>query len=487
MSLADGKMPVTAPPKAAAAAYTTDVTGAAVRFIAGTTPQDVPADVTAMAVRCMVDTTGLFVAGLLEPSARIVMDQARHDGGCEEALLLGSGGMKVPVAAAARVLALSAHAHDFDDTQVSNDPNHVYGLLTHPSTAPLTAAIVLSDRLGNVDGARFMAAFAIGFEVSCKISEWLKPDHYLRGHHSSGTVATFGAAATAAVLMGLTDKEIANALGVAAAMASGIRASFGTMSKPLHVGRAAENGVTAALLAARGFTGDPHALDGRWGFASVLAGGFDEHKTAEGFGNTWSILDPGVSIKPYPSGILTHQAMDMIRDCVRGNDIKPGEVERIEFFAGSNILNPIRYPIAANGLQAKFSMAALISMLVLFRRAGIAQFADAVVADESFQQMQRKITVTLDPEIEGMGFDRIRSRAVFHLSGGRTVRANADERYRGGPLMPLSEADLEEKFTACVDPVAPALAPRLLQEVRAVPSASDVGSYLKTLGEVEIS
>lgn len=464
----------------ASAAATTTVTRDAVAFIEGSTFEAIPPEALAIARRCILDTAGLYVAGLDEPSTRIVVEMAKADGGRPDTFLLGAGDTRVPAQVAARALGISAHAHDFDDTQVSHDPAHVYGLLTHPTTAPLTAALAVCDMQGERDGKRFLTAFATGFEVSCKISEWMKPDHYLRGHHSSGTVATFGAAAAAAWLMGLDATKLRHALGIAAAMAAGIRCSFGTMSKPWHVGRACENGVLAARMAERGFTGDPDALDGRWGFAEVLAGGFSPEKLGQGFGNTWSIIDPGVSIKPYPSGILTHQAMDMVLNVVRENDVAPENVEKIDFFAGDNILNPIRYPIAANALQAKFSMAALISMLVMFREAGLPQFRDEVVTAPEFQAMQRRVTTAVDPNINAMGFDLIRSRVTITLKDGRRLEGEADTRYRGGPQLPMTDAEVEQKFRACAH-AAPAIQNGIIEAVRALPDEGALAALLDGL------
>src|SRR5262249_14222668 len=216
--------------------------------------------------RCMLDGLGLFVAGSQEHSVQFLIEEAEQMGGRPDALLLGRGNEKVPAAMAARVLGTAGHAHDWDDSQVSLDPAHIYGLLTHPTIPPLTSALVMSQKLGGVDGKSFMLAFLTGFEVECKISEWMLPQHYVRGMHSSGTVGTSGACAPAAKLLGLTGDKLRSGLGIAASFAAGIRCNFGTMTKPLHVGRAAENGVTAALLAARGFTADPDALDGPWGF-----------------------------------------------------------------------------------------------------------------------------------------------------------------------------------------------------------------------------
>jgi 2-methylcitrate dehydratase PrpD len=427
------------------------MTAQAVAFIEKLDYDALPAEALAIARRCVLDALGLYVAGTGEESIRILVADALEQGGREDALLIGAATHKVPAALAARVLGTAGHAHDWDDTQVSHDPAHIYGLLTHPTIPPLTAALVMAQRLGKVSGRDLMVAFQAGFEVECKISEWMLPDHYLRGHHSSATVGTFGACAAAAKLIGLDSRQLAHALGIAASFAAGIRCNFGTMTKPLHVGRAAENGVTAALLAARGYQADPAALDGRWGFLQVLGGGFTESKVAEGFGRTLSIVSPGVSIKPYPSGILTHQSMDAMLRLVTKHDVQPGDIEAITFNAGSNILNPIRYPIAANHLQAKFSMAALLAMIALYRRAGRMEFTDACILSDEMQDMQRRIRTQLDPEIEAMGFDLIRSRIEVRTKDGRDLVEWADERYRGGPQWPMTDEEVAQKFRDCTD------------------------------------
>lgn len=427
------------------------VTASAVEFMEAASYDSLPAEALRIGRRCIIDTLGLYLAGGLEGSVQMLAADAAETGGKAEALLIGRGHTRVPAALAARVLGTAGHAHDWDDTQVSQDPRHVYGLLTHPSVPPLTAALVMSQRLGGVDGKRFMLAFQTGFEVECKISEWMTPRHYRRGHHSSGTVGTFGAAAAAAKLLGLKGAEAAHALGIAASFAAGIRCNFGTMTKPLHVGRASENGVTAALLAARGFTADPAALDGQWGFFQVMGEGLSEEKLSQGFGKTLTIAEPGISIKPYPSGILTHQSMDAMLALVLKHDLKPEQVERIRFFAGKNILEPIRYPLAQNHLQAKFSMPALLSMIALCRRASHHEFSDAFVAGPAMQDMQKRTEVLNDPEIDARGYDKIRSRIEVDTKDGRKLVEWADERYRGGPDNPISDADLEAKFRMCAE------------------------------------
>lgn len=427
----------------------TELTEGAASFVEQLRYEDLPAAAIEVGSRCVLDGVGLYIAGSTEPSVRILTADALDQGGRQDALLLRAGTKRVPAAIAARVLGTAGHAHDWDDSQVSVDPKHVYGLLTHPTIPPLTSSLVISQRIGNVSGQDFMLAFQTGFEVECKISEWMLPAHYRNGMHSSGTVGTFGAYAAAAKLMGLNGERLRNGFGIAASMAAGIRANFGTMTKPFHVGRAAENGVTAALLAQRGFTADPSALDGQWGFCRVLGGGVSTEKLAQGFGRTFSIVEPGVSIKPYPCGVLTHPTIDLMHKLVTDNDLSPADIAGVDVFAGSNILEPIRYPIAENHLEAKFSLPAVLAMIALARRAGKVEFEDEFVGSSEMQSMQRRITTSLDPEIEAMGFDKMRSRIEIRMTDGRSVSGWADERYRGGPDNPLSDAELEAKVRAC--------------------------------------
>jgi 2-methylcitrate dehydratase PrpD len=461
-------------------------TAAAAAFVENVTIADVPTEALRIGTRCLLDGLGLFIGGSEEHTVQILADEAEAMGGRAEALLLGRGNKRVPAPMAARVLGTAGHAHDWDDSQVSLDPTHIYGLLTHPTIPPLTSALVISQKLGGVDGKTFMLAFLTGFEVECKISEWMLPQHYVRGMHSSGTVGTFGAYAAAAKLLSLKGDELRSGFGIAASFAAGIRCNFGTMTKPLHVGRAAENGVTAALLAGRGFTADPDALDGPWGFYAVQGGGVSGEKTSQGFGKTWSIVEPGVSIKPYPCGVLTHPTIDLMLKLVIEHDIKPEDIDAVKVYAGTNILKPIRYPVAANHLQAKFSLPAALAMIALARKAGKREFSDEFVGSASMQAMQRRISTELDPEIEKMGFDKMRSRILIRLKDGRTVEGWADERYRGGPENPLSDADLEAKVRSCCDGVLDEKSQSILIETAwSVAQLKDASKLMRIINDVQ--
>ncbi len=461
-------------------------TAAAAEFIEKIKLEALPPEAIRIGTRCLLDGLGLLVAGSEEDAVAILATEAETIGGRPEALLLGRGRAKVPAPMAARVLGTAGHAHDWDDSQVSRDPAHVYGLLTHPTIPPLAAVLATAQKLGGVDGNGFMLAFLTGFEIECKISEWMLPQHYLRGMHSSGTVGAFGAYGAAAKMLGLTGSALRNGFGVVASFAAGIRCNFGTMTKPLHVGRAAENGITAALLAARGFTADPDALDGPWGFYAVHGGGVSNQKISQGFGRTWSILDPGVSIKPYPCGVLTHPTIDLMLKLVTEQNIRPNDIETVKVYAGSNILNPIRYPIAANHLEAKFSLPAALAMIALARRAGKREFSDPFVTSAPMQAMQRRISTELDPDIERMGFDKMRSRIEIRLQDGRNVEGWADERYRGGPENPMSDSDVEAKVRSCCDGVLDdEKQARLIHTAWSILELKDAGKLMQLINDVE--
>jgi len=314
----------------------------------------------------------------------------------------------------------------------------------------MVTALALGEREG-ISGKRFLEAFLTGFEVESKIAEAIHPDHYKKGFHSSATIGTFGAATVAAKLLDLDAEQIEHMLAIAASSASGIRVNFGSMTKPLHVGRAAQNGIVAAELAAKGFTGGKDPLDPPWGFFQTFShgGGFDADRIVGKLGNPHVIVSPGVSIKPYPCGVLGHPTMDAMRKLVIDNDVDPDQIQAIRVRAGSNILNPLRYPIADNELEAKFCPAFMVSAIALRRKAGIHEFNDEFVQSESVQAMMKKVERVLDADIEAQGWEKIRSTVEVDLKDGTTLVQEADERYRGGPDLPFTREDLFEKFSDC--------------------------------------
>jgi 2-methylcitrate dehydratase PrpD len=262
--------------------------------------------------------------------------------------------------------------------------------------------------------------------------------------------------------------------------------NFGSMTKPLHVGRAAQNGVIAAELAANGFTGGKDALDPPWGVFQVFShgDGFDAGRIVGKLGNPHTIVWPGVSIKPYPCGVLGHPMMDAMRRLVIDNDVQPDQIGAIRVRAGSNILNPLRYVIATNELEAKFCPAFMVGAIALRRKAGIHEFNDAFVHSAPVQAMMRRVERVLDPAIEAKGWEKIRSTVEVDLQDGRTIVEHADERYRGGPDLPFTREELYEKFSDCASLVLPeSRVEETFRIVESLEDLSDISELVQVLAD----
>lgn len=451
-------------------------TAAVVEFITQVQWRDFPPEAVALAKRCVIDGLGVILAGSTTRGSGILRDYIRANAGGSEATVLGQQVFTTSARSAALANGAAGHAMDWDDTQLSTTPDRIFGLLTHPTLPPLVAALAIGERR-RASGTQVLEAFLTGFEVECKIAEAIHPNHYKKGFHSSGTIGAFGAMAAAAKLLGLDARATAHALSITASLSAGIRVNFGTMTKPLHVGRAGENGLTAAELAQKGFTGGDDGLDGPWGFFQVFsfAEGFDAARIVGKLGKPHTIVSPGVSIKPYPCGVLGHPTMDAMRKLVTTHDVKPEQIRAIRLRAGSNILNPLRYPIAHTELEAKFCPAFMLASIALRRKAGLHEFTDEFVRSAPVQQMMGKVERILDPDIEARGFDKIRSTVEVDLDDGRHLVEHADEKYRGGPDKPFTREELHEKFTDCASLVlgAPAIA-ETLRVIESLEQRSDI-------------
>ncbi len=463
------------------------VTDGIVEFIGKAAWQNFPAAAVATAKRCVIDGLGVMLAGSTQDASNILRGYLRESDSRDESTAFGPQSFRTGASSAALLNGTSGHALDWDDTQLATSADRIFGLLTHPTIPPLVAALAISEQMGErqrVSGQQFLEAFLTGFEVECKIAEAIHPNHYMKGFHSSGTIGTFGAAVAAAKLMGLDADKTAHALAIAASSAAGIRVNFGSMTKPLHVGRAAQNGVVAAELAARGFSGGKDALDPPWGFMQVFShgNGFDADRIVGKLGNPHVIVWPGVSIKPYPCGVLGHPTMDAMRRLVIDHDVRPEQIKAIRVRAGSNILNPLRYPIAHNELEAKFCPAFMVSAIALRRKAGIREFNDEFVQSAPAQEMMSKVQRVLDPEIEAKGWEKIRSTVEVDLADGRTLVQQADERYRGGPDLPFTREDLCEKFSDCASLVLPdSRVMELFNMVESLEDISDISDLVNVM------
>jgi 2-methylcitrate dehydratase PrpD len=284
-------------------------------FVLRTRYRDIPKDVVQLAHGFILDGVGVALAGSTDECSRIVQQHIRHAAGRGEASILGTS-LSAPGPKAALANGVAGHAMDYDDTQLSTSKEAVYGLLTHPTTPVLAAVLAIGEK-EKISGEEFVLAYVLGVEVECRIADAINPRHYQSGFHSTATMGGLGAAMGVGKILRLKQEQLITTLGIAASMASGLRENFGTMTKPLHAGRAAENGVSAALLARDGFTAATNILEARRGFFNAMAGGYDENKISGRLGSPYFMKEPGISIKPYPSGSLSHAAQDLILDATR--------------------------------------------------------------------------------------------------------------------------------------------------------------------------
>ncbi len=418
------------------------------KFVAKTRYRDLPLDVVRLARGFVLDGLGVALAGSTDECSRIVQSQIRQMGGKSEAGVLGTR-LRVPRAKAALANGVAGHAMDYDDTQLSTSKEAVYGLLTHPTT-PVLAAVLAVGEKKRTGGQDLILAYILGVEVECRIADAIHPRHYQSGFHSTATMGGLGAAMAVGKILELKEEALVRALGIAASMASGLRENFGTMTKPLHAGRAAENGVTAALLAEAGFTSATNILEARRGFYNAMAGGYDQSKITERLGRPYFMAEPGISIKPYPSGSLSHPAQDLILDLVKEHDLHARDIESIEVGTNSNVPNALIYPMPKTALEGKFSIPFCMAIAVLDRRAGIAQFQDRKVRDRDVIALMKRVKLVVDDELEALGYDQVRSRIRIKLNDGRVIEGRYDVA-RGHPQKPMSWAELGEKFYDCAD------------------------------------
>jgi 2-methylcitrate dehydratase PrpD len=353
----------------------------------------------------------------------------------------------VPARFAAFANGIAIHADDYDDTQLAVAKDRVYGLLTHPTAPALPPALALGE-LGNRSGRDVLTAYQVAVEVETKIAEAINPRHYDEGFHSTATIGAIGAAAGAAKLLKLDVEETQRALGIGASQAAGLRESFGTMTKPFHPGRSAESGVVAAEFAKLGWTSTPIVLEAGRGFFQAAGGGYDPAAIEGKLGNPWTFASPGVSIKPHPSGSLTHPGMGLMLELIRKHDIRPQQVVRVKVGTNRHMPNALIHHRPKNELQAKFSMEFCMAILLLERKAGLAEFTDQVVNRRDVQAMIERIEFGVHPEAEAAGYEKMTTLIEIELTDGRRISGRADFG-KGSPANPMSDDELAAKFREC--------------------------------------
>ena len=401
--------------------------------------EGLPADAVYWAKVGILDTVGVTLAGADEPCARIVGRLAAHSSG--PALLFGSAISMAPLDAAL-VNGTAAHALDFDDCS-----NSMGG---HPSAPVLPALFALADTRG-VSGRDFIAAYVAGFETETRLARAVNFHHYEKGWHPTATLGTFGAAAASAHLLRLNAKQTTTALALAASLASGLKANFGTMTKPLHVGHSARNGLMAALLAADGFTASADALEHKQGFLMVFngAGNFNADAILKDWAAPLDILKPGIAIKQYPCCGSTHPAIDAMLELVEIHKLTPAMVERVDAFTHPRRLAHTNRPRPDSPLDAKFSVQYCLARGLLDGEVVLEHFEGDSYKDPAVLAVLAKVHAAPHPDMKMENTDHFGGEVRIQTKDGRRLVAKVDRPLGRGPEKPLPEPRLNAKFLAC--------------------------------------
>jgi 2-methylcitrate dehydratase PrpD len=436
----------------------TPVTDALVDFALTLTPASVPPAAMEAARLCVVDWLGTAIRGAAEPLAEALGAVVSATGGERQATVVGRG-TRTSALLASLSNGAQAHALDFDDTHI---PSLVHG------SAPVAPVMLALGEWRRTSGADALTAFVAGFEVETRIGRSLGHALAARGWHATAVLGPFGAAVAAGKLFGLTRGQMRQALGIAGTQAAGLEQSFGTMCKPLHPGKAAMNGLLAAMLAREGFTGPEGVLDAPGGLGDTFVGVTDLTPILDGLGRRFEVLEN--SIKPYAACLLTHATIDA--GCAIRVEDAPSPVA---IAAVECRVHPLGLKVAANaaprnGLEAKFSLAFCAALALVRGEAGESEFTDAAVTDARLRALAARVRLTADGSLAvneahmsvRLADDRVLSR---HVKAARGTAAN-----------PLSRAEVEAKFRRLAAVVlADEEVERLLEALRGLPALGAVG------------
>src|ERR1700693_6047212 len=417
-------------------------------FVVNLKLADIPAETLELGKKSILDGLGLALSGSKAETWKFIQEYLKPFGFPPSggAAVLGSAG-RLPARFAAFANGVAIHVDDYDDTQLAVGKDRVYGLLTHPTVCVLPAALATAEVEGK-SGKDLLVAYHSGVEVECKIAEAISPRHYEDGFHSTGTCGVFGGTAACAKLKGWDVVHTSRAFGVAASHAAGLRENFGTMMKPFQAGHATESGVVAADFAAIGWTAAEQILEAPRGFFHAYGGTYDPSAIVDRLGNPWTLQNPGVSIKPLPSGSFTHPGMTELLRLIRANSIRAADVERVEVGTNHNMPNALIHHHPQTGLQAKFRMEFCIAILLFHSKAEQTKFTDAVANRDDVQKMIERVRFYVDPEAEKAGYDKMTTIIKITLKDGRTISGRADFG-KGSPSDPMSYDEVAEKFRGC--------------------------------------
>jgi 2-methylcitrate dehydratase PrpD len=430
--------------------------------IAEVTFEALPGEAVATAKQGILDTVGVTLAGARDDTTAVVTRTLRWTAGQGAALIFG-GSESLDALSAALINGTASHALDFDDCS-----NTLGG---HPSAPILPALWTLAT---GVSGRAFIAAYAAGVETECKLARAVNFHHYEKGWHPTATLGTFGAAAACAHLLRLSPDKIATALALAASMASGIKANFGTMTKPFHVGHAARNGLFAALLAEEGMTANHGALEHKQGFFAVFngEGHFDADRILAEWAKPFDLADPGIAFKRHPCCGSTHPAADAMLYLRAAHALTPERVERIESWTHPRRLQHTNRPDPQSGLDGKFSVQYVLARALMHGIVSLEHFSDAAVRDDAARALMAKVNAQPDDSLGRSAEDHFYARVRVTTAAGETHEHFVDRPLGRDRDHPLPQGTLEAKFRDC--------ARRALDEA----STEEVLRFCSTLDEL---
>lgn len=407
------------------------------QWIVETNLSEIPENVCLEAKKALLNWLGVAIGACRHPSVDLVMAMANEVGGKEQASILGRG-EKLNILFASLINGMTSHIFDFDDTHLET--------VLHPSS-PVAPVVFALGECYDLSGANVLEAFILGVEAECRISQSVYPDHYESGWHITSTAGNFGAAIAAGKILGLQTQQMTYALGMAASQASGLREMFGTMTKSFHPGKAAMNGIMAAMLAAKGFTSSEQGIEAKAGFANVLSTKQDYARITQGLGKHWELLNN--SYKPFACGVVAHPTMDAVIRLKQKYHIHPQDVAQIECYVHRLVPLLMGNPDPKTGLESKFSTYHSAAVSLIDGRGGEKQFNDTRVGAPDVTKLRKQVKLIVLPEIEK---DEVEVKIV--LKDGEVFTEHVQHAL-GSRANPMSMGDLKEKFSGLTKNILP--------------------------------
>ena len=400
--------------------------------------EDIPGAVRKEAVRTLLNWTGCAIGGSRHETVSIALSALLPFAGPAQATVLGRT-ERTDIMKAAFLNGVSSHIFDFDDTHLKT--------IIHPA-GPVASAILAYAEYAPVSGRDFLNALILGVETECRLGNAVYPEHYAQGWHITGTCGVFGAAAAMGKLLGLDEQRMAYALGMAATQQTGLKIMFGSMTKSFHPGRAAENGMLAALLAAKRFTSSEEAIEGKDGWGGAVSPKRNWSEVTDDWGTRYEAALN--TYKPFACGIVTHPAIDATIQLRNERALTADQIDSIKLDVHPLVLSLTGKTEPKTGLEGKFSIYHAVAVSLVEGKAGPRQFSDVAVHDTAVSALRQRVTAAADSTLK-----EDQARVTITLKGGQTY-ARAVEHAIGSAVNPMTDAALEAKFMDLSDGILPA-------------------------------